>query len=363
MTASARATINVVAERAKVSVSTVSRVMNGSLTVDSGIAARVRTVAAELNYSPSALARSLVLGKTQTVAILVPDLANPTFQGILRGLSRAAALDDYRVLVADSFETASEESVLAVELRRRCDAIVLCAPRMPEERLVEVVPQLAPVVVINRDNPHISAPIVTADYEAGIQPLVLHLYDHGHRKLLYLEGNPDSASNTLRLRGLAAFCAAHPDVELIRLPCGVTFAHGHEAVDAVLDSGATGVLAFNDLVAMGLLSALNERDIAVPEQLSITGFDDITFAPYTTPPLTTASVPVVELGEQAWQRLHALLTGRKPHHNIHFRPRLEVRGTTGPVPSGERARTSRGAPVLERPARPSTNAFQRLSST
>jgi LacI family transcriptional regulator len=97
-------------------------------------------------------------------------------------------------------------------------------------------------------------------------------------------------------------------------------------------SGATAVLAFNDLVAMGLLSALHEAGVSVPEDLSVTGFDDIPFARYTTPPLTTASVPVTELGEQAWARLWALLNEEPPDHNIYFRPRVEVRGSTGPVP-------------------------------
>jgi len=335
MARSARAkstTINAVAQRAQVSASTVSRVMNGNFTVDPVIADRVRIAAAELNYSPSPLARSLVLGRTMTVAILVPDLANPTFQSIMRGVSRAAARDDYRILVADSVETTSEESILAVEMRRRCDGIVLCSPRMPEDTLVSLVPQLSPVVLINRDSPDVSAPVLTADYEAGIRPLAEHLYGLGHRRLAYLEGNPESSSNTLRVNGLAMFTALHPDVELVTIPSGVTFENGYEVSGAVIASKATGVLAFNDLVAMGLLNGLAEKGVRVPHDVSVTGFDDIPFARFTTPPLTTASVPVVELGEQAWRRLRALIEGDIPEHNINFTPRIEVRGSTGPVP-------------------------------
>ncbi|MCG5220714.1 LacI family DNA-binding transcriptional regulator [Streptosporangium sp. KLBMP 9127] len=327
------ATIVAVAEMAGVSVSTVSRVMNGNFKVDPATAERVRAAAAVLKYQPSPLARSLVLGRTQMVAILVPDLANPTFQSVLRGLSRAAAKDSYRVVVADSTEQTSEESILAVELRRCCDALVLCAPRMPEDELLSLLPQLAPVVLINRDSPRISAPTLTADYETGIQPLALHLHQLGHRRIGYLEGNPDSVSNDLRLRGLRTFAGEHPDVELVTIPCGVTFEHGHAVLDAVVASGVTGALAFNDLVAMGLLSALHEKGVRVPEELSVTGFDDIPFARFTTPPLTTASVPVVELGEEAWKRLHALLQDERPDHDLNFRPRIEVRGSTGPVRS------------------------------
>ncbi|MEU7858072.1 LacI family DNA-binding transcriptional regulator [Nonomuraea sp. NPDC049141] len=326
-------TIIEVAKQAGVSISTVSRVMNGNHHVDPAIAGRVRAVAAELRYSASPLARSLVLGRTQRVAIMVPDLENPTFQSVLRGLTRAAAKDNYHVLVADSLETAGEESTLASEARRCCDAIALCAPRMPEDQLRALLPELAPVVLINRESPYVLAPTLTADYEAGIQSLARHLHQLGHRRIAYLEGNPDSASNAQRLSGLTRFRAEHPDADVIGIPCGVTFEHGHAVADAVIASGATGVLGFNDLVAMGLLSGLNERGVRVPEQLSLTGFDDIPFAKYMTPALTTASVPVVELGEEAWKRLHALLNGERPDHDLSFRPRIEIRGSTGPAPA------------------------------
>lgn len=117
-----------VASMAGVSHATVSRVMNGNTTVDVVIAARVRAAAAELKYKPNPVGRSLALGKTDTIGIVVPDLSNPTFQAILRGLSIAAARDGYRVLIADSSEVSSEEAILAGEARRRCDGVVLCAP-------------------------------------------------------------------------------------------------------------------------------------------------------------------------------------------------------------------------------------------
>lgn len=327
------ATIIAVAERARVSPSTVSRVMNGRFTVDPVIADRVREAVKELQYSPNQRARSLVLGRTNTVAILVPDLGNPTFQSILRGLTRAAARDGFRVLVADSAETAGDEATLAAELRSRTDALVLCAPRMPEPELALALDSLAPVVMINRDLSGVLAPILTVDYRAGIQLLAEHLYGLGHRRIVYLQGNVNSASNAYRLDGLAQFTAAHPDVDLIALDAGVTFEHGYAAADSVLGSGATGCLCFNDLVAMGLLSALNERGVPVPGRLSLTGFDDITFARYTTPPLTTASVAVEQLGEDSWSRVYALISGETPDENVTVQPQLEIRGSTGPVPT------------------------------
>jgi len=324
------ATIISVAVQAGVSPSTVSRVMNGNATVDPAIADRVRSAALALNYSASPLARSLVLGRTMTVAVLVPDLGNPTFQGVLRGTSHAAARDGYRVLIADSEETASEESILAREMRKRADAVILCAPRMPETELVRLAAEVNPLVLINRDLAGLDVPLLAADYETGVKLLALHLYDLGHRRLVFLEGTTQSASNESRRRGLGTFSAEHPDVHLSIIACGTTFEHGYAVADEAMATGATGILAFNDLVAMGLMSSLAESGVRVPHDVSVTGFDDITFARYLTPPLTTASVPMEDLGREAWIRVHALITGGTPPRNVRFRPRLEVRGSTAP---------------------------------
>ena len=125
--------------------------MNGNPSVDEALAEKVRAAAEELNYSASPLARSLVLGKTNTIAVVVPDLSNPTFHGVLRGLSRAAGRDGYHILIADSAESVAEERILAVETRRRCDGIVLCAPRMAEADLSPLLAELRPVVLVNRE--------------------------------------------------------------------------------------------------------------------------------------------------------------------------------------------------------------------
>jgi LacI family transcriptional regulator len=136
----------------------------------------------------------------------------------------------------------------------------------------------------------------------------------------------------MRLKGLDTFKAAHPEVEVTMLEGGSDFDTGHEAVDAVLASGATGILAFNDLVAMGLMSGLHERGLDVPGDISGTCFDYIPFARYTTPALTTGAVPITEMGEQAWHQLRALI--RKEGNETpgsRYQPRLEVRASTGPA--------------------------------
>ncbi|MFI2565735.1 LacI family DNA-binding transcriptional regulator [Paenarthrobacter sp. NPDC018779] len=320
-----------VAEKAGVSHATVSRVMNGNAAVDPGIAARVRAAAAELKYQPNPVGRSLALGKTDTIGIVVPDLANPTFQAILRGLSIAAAQDGYRVLIADSSEVTSEEAILAGEARRRCDGVVLCAPRMPDAELEELAPTLHPLVLINRTTITTNTPSLSVDYGQGIQELAQHLVSLGHQRLVYLSGPEHSASNRQRLVGLAEFRREHPEIELQMLHGGSNFDSGHDSTEAIITSGATGILAFNDLVAMGLLSGLHERGIRVPEDISVTGFDDIPFAKYTTPPLTTAAVPINELGSLAWRRMREQIqqADEAPvHQQDEFAPRMEIRKST-----------------------------------
>jgi LacI family transcriptional regulator len=321
-------TIVDVAQHAGVSQATVSRVLNGKATVDPAIAARVRSAVRELRYRPSATAQSLVRGRTSTVAMVVPDLENPLFQGILRGVSRSAARDGYRVLVADTAEDAAEERDAALEARRRCDALVLCAPRMPDEDFAEVVAAAQPVVVINRAVPHSAAASVGVDYASGIRELASHLLEAGHTRVVYLAGPPASTSNAQRLAGLREFSAAHPEFEVTELETGSTLDDGYRAAEQALETGATAALAFNDMVALGLLSRLRELGEPVPGRLAVTGFDDVPTARFATPSLTTMSVPRQELGAQAWQRLRALLEGDAAEHAMLFRPRLVVRDST-----------------------------------
>lgn len=331
-------TVNIgrVADAAGVSRATVSRVMNGSPTVAPELAARVRVAVEALNYQPSLVARSLALGRTSTVSLIVPDLSNPMFQDVLRGLSHAAAANGHRLLVAESNEDIGEESILAVEARRRSDGLVLAAPRVPEAELRDLSEQLAPLVLLNREIPGTSVPTLSVDYAAGIRMLVGHLVSLGHRSLVYLAGPTASVSNQDRVEALHAGSARH-GFALTELPCGATFEDGHGAAPRILDTGATAVVAFNDMVAFGALSALHEQGVAVPGDISITGFDDIPFARYTTPPLTTASIPKNELGRQAWGRLWAVMNGDLAGHNVHFQPRLQVRESTGPAPTREAA--------------------------
>lgn len=302
--------------------------MNGRFVGEAEVRERVLLAATELNYSPSPLARSLALGTTNAIAFVVPDLANPAFQAVLSGLSKAATRDGYRVLIADSAEVPGDEALLAVETRRRCDSIVLCAPRMPEEELARLVDSLHPLVIINRPSQWDAAPSLSIDYRLGILSLAEHLYELGHREMVFLKGPEASASNALRLRALLEFEAANTDVVITRIECGVTSQDGARLAQEVMDSGATAALAYNDLVAVGLMYGLSNLGLNVPEDLSVTGFDGIPFSEYCSPPLTTVSVPHEELGTHSWMRLFSIINGERPGHSMMFQPRLRIRETS-----------------------------------
>lgn len=325
------ATINLVAARAGVSRATVSRVMNGKSSVAPELAARVHAAASALQYRPSIVARGLAGGRTSTVALVVPDLANPLFQGILRSLGQAAGRASHRLLVAESNEDVAAEIEMAREARRRCDALVLCAPRMSAEVLAELAPELEPLVLLNRAVPEVRSPQVAVDYAAGIRDLVAHLEGLGHSRLAYLSGPATSASHSLRLQALHELASAGR-IQLDVLPCGPSFADGHAAAGAARESGSSAVVAYNDLVALGVLSGLHELGARVPEQMSVVGFDDIPFSAYSTPTLTTAAVPTDEIGEHAWARVRALLDGSPVPADLRLRPRIVVRGSTAPAP-------------------------------
>ena len=325
-------TISDVARAAEVSRATVSRVVNGLSTVDPAIADRVRRAITELDYSPSGTARSLSLGVTNTVAMVVPDLGNPMFQQILKGFHRAAGADGYRVLVSDSQENVDEEAPLARDARRRCDAVVLCAPRMSGEALVDLMRIVRPTVVINRSSQGGVAPAVTVDYAHGIRSLAGHLLSLGHRRIAYLVGPPHSASNVLRMETLTAIADAAGDVSITWIPCGSTMNDGYGTWPAVRESGATAVIGFNDLVALGLLGRLSEEKVAVPEEISVVGFDDIEFSRFSSPPLTTMAFDQVRVGEVAWHELRDAIADRSTHSDTKFRPELVIRSSTGPIP-------------------------------
>jgi DNA-binding LacI/PurR family transcriptional regulator len=300
------ASIHDVARRAGVSVATVSRSYTVPDAVREATRARVLQAAAELGYQPNRAARGLITGRTGNVGVIVPDLANPYFQGVLKGAQARARGADYAVFVADSQESAAEEEALIGAMSKQVDGILLCSSRLDPETLAGLEPEPA-VVLLNRRIDGLST--VSVDSADGMRQAMAHLARLGHERCAFLSGPRRSWSNQQRLRGLRSAARA-AGAEIVTIgPVAPQFEGGVEAVEQVLASEVTAVLAYNDLVAAGILSRLAQLGVEVPARLSVVGFDDIPLAAMLTPALTTVAAPTVQAGAAA---VDALL-GRLEH--------------------------------------------------
>jgi DNA-binding LacI/PurR family transcriptional regulator len=338
------ASIHDVAARAAVSVATVSRSLRAPQTVREDTRARVLAAAAELGYEPNRAARGLITGRTGNVGVIVPDLGNPYFHGVLKGAQARAREADYAVFVADGQEDAAEEEALIRAMGKQVDGIVLCSSRLAPATLERLEPTPT-LVLLNRRVA--GRPSVIVDSAAGMRQAMRHLAELGHVRCAFVAGPRRSWSNRERLRGLRA-CARAAGAELITIgPVAPQFGSGAAVADRVLGTGATAVLAYNDLVAVGILSALAELGVRVPGELSVVGFDDIPLAAMVTPPLTTVAAPTEVAGRVAVEALLERLDGGvadvpAPVHRLE--PKLVVRGTTAP-PAAAPAASAPGTPT------------------
>jgi LacI family transcriptional regulator len=323
---SRRATILDVATAANVSPATVSRVLTGRKPVSGELSERVRQAARQLGYQPNPAAQVLLRGQHESIGVVVPDLANPYFSEVLKGVTAGAARDDRQVLVVDSNEDAVEEHRGAIRLARWVDGLVLCSPRMPAALLREVADSGTPLVVVNRSIRDARLDRVLVDYHGGMRDLCDHLIDLGHQRVAYLQGPAEAWSEQQRQRALNA--AGKRGLHVIGIPCGSGTADGYQATEAALECRPTAIMAFSDYVALGALTRLGELGISVPEEVSLTGFDDIPLAALAGNGLTTATVRKAEIGDLSWRLLHERLLKQRQPGTVTVPSHLVVRGTT-----------------------------------
>jgi LacI family transcriptional regulator len=323
---SARATINEVGAAAGVSTSTVSRVLSGTKKVDEALAERVRQAVRELGYQPNPAAQGLARGESGTIGVLVPDLANPYFPGVLKAVSAVASSHGRRVMVMESDEDPKAEHGLVEDLMRACDGVLVCSPRMARADLVDLAGRGHPMVLFNRVVSGLAAPSLSADFFGGMMLVCGHLAQLGHHRLAYLSGPEASWANAERVRALEASRAFGLSVTV--LPGGSSSGYGYSAVDDVLGTEATALIAYNDLLALGALNRLRELNVAVPRDLSVVGFDDISLDYAAHADLTTVSAPRDQLGHQAAEMLENLMAGTQDSEPRYVAMQLCPRGTS-----------------------------------
>lgn len=324
------ATIGDVARLAGVATSTVSRALTVPGRVSEATRQRVVAAANELSYVPSSQARSLVSGTTRTVALLVPDIANPFYFGLIRGAQRQLRAAGYAQLLVDTEESAEIEAETIDLMRKSADGVILAASRLDERQLASLA-QRQPIVTVNRDVPGV--PSVILDTPDGARQALLHLRSLGHRRIVYVGGPADSWSNARRWQALQA-TAAELDIDLRRSGPWMPHADaGATAADAVVGE-ATACIVFNDVLAIGMLRRLRERGVRVPEDLSIVGCDDVFGADFCEPPLTTVAAPIEEAGRVAVTMLLDRIAGTGSGRTRAILPTyLRARRSSGPAPA------------------------------
>ncbi|MBW1638319.1 LacI family transcriptional regulator [Microbacterium resistens] len=318
-------TIGDIARVAGVSRSTVSRAFSRPEMLSGETVHRVRAAADQLGYVVNHAARALSTGRFGNIAVVVPDIANPFFPPLVRRVQTLADQADYAVFLGDSDEIADREANLTSRLSAQVEGFVLAAPRLDEQRIRELDAQ-RPVVLVNRDIEGLARVLI--DPSGGLDEAVAHLHRLGHRRVVYLSGPRESWSDQQRRAALNR-AAERVGIEVAVQELGrPSSTGGRDAVGGILASGATAVIAFDDVVAQGVLAGLALRGIAVPRDISVIGCDD-TLASGTNPALTTISAASAAAGEAAAELLLARLAdAERPAERVAIATHLVVRETT-----------------------------------
>ncbi len=319
-----------VAARAGVSPATVSRVFTRPDTVAADTRTKVMAVAEDLRYTPHPVARSLARGRTGNIGIVVPDIANSFSAVITKAVQHEARRDGYTLFVAGSDEVSQDEERWARAMATQVDGLVLVSPQMSDEAVLDLA-GTTPLVVTNRRLDGI--PAVFTDAYAATVHAVEHLHALGHRSVVYLAG-PDGYSNDVRQRGFRDACTRFGIISAELGPFQARFTAGVRAADLVLATDATGVVAYNDEVAVGVLNRFADRGVRVPADKSVVGFDDTLLAGMVTPRLTTVRIPAAAVGAAAVGMLFDLIGGRPvAGRRLELAGEFVVRSSTGPAPS------------------------------
>jgi LacI family transcriptional regulator len=297
--ASDSVTIRDVAARAGVSVATVSRVFNRKGPIRQATYQRVRAVAERMRYSPHAAARSLSTSRTNTIGVVLPELHGEFFSEVIRGIDVTARGRGYHLIVSGSHSDRAEMRAVFQAMRGRVDGLIVMSPDLDASMLLADLPSAVPVVLLNATAD--GRPAITIDNAGGARAVMRHLIRLGHRRIAFICGPPKNGDAAYRRRGYRAAIRAAGIDDAFEFPGNFTEESGYEAARRIVERSPrpTAVFAANDAMAIGALSAFNERGVRVPGDIALAGFDDIPIARFLSPPLTTVKVPIAELGRRS----------------------------------------------------------------
>jgi LacI family transcriptional regulator len=328
-----RPTIYDVARLAGVSTATVSRALNGTGQIAPATRAAIQAAVDQLGYHPNTVARSLVTKSTQTIAVLLPDITNPFYAALVGGVQQRALESGHTMLLCTTEgDPEREEQYLTLLRAKQVDGVLVDGLVLPSERITRFVRDGLPIVCLDRDIDSTLVPLVQVDNRLGARLATAHLLDLGHIRIAHVAGAPELRISEERVEG---YREAHAAVGIQPYPGlvavgGFTEEGGYEAALSLLDGPElTAVFAANDLSAIGVLGALAERGLRVPDDVSVVGFDDLRLSRFTTPPLTTVHQPAREIAERATELLLRLAGGGEVGSARHLlEPELVVRAST-----------------------------------
>ncbi|MBN1936275.1 MAG: LacI family DNA-binding transcriptional regulator [Anaerolineae bacterium] len=321
-----------IARRAGVSHSTVSRALTDSPLVNVETKARIRRLAHEMGYSPSAVARAMSTRRTGTVGVVVTSIADPFVAEVVRGIEETALDHGYSILLCNSNDDPDREIAAVRALREKwVDAVIVTASRVGSfyAQLTEIH---VPVVLINNQQPGEYSFSVRSDDFLGGRLVGGYLLGLGHRRIAYISGREAATSSQLRLVG----CQDTLREAGVEIPAQWVVSGdgrptgGEHAADLLFDQAPypTAIFCYNDQTAMGVLCLLRARGLRVPQDVSIVGYDDIDAARYLDPPLTTIAQAKYELGQRAFEMVLALIQERQAQ-DVLLEPELVVRSSCG----------------------------------
>lgn len=332
-------TIRDVARLAGVSTATVSRVLAGIGNSRPGTAAAVIAAADELNYRPSGVARSLRMRRTRTLGLIVTDILNPFFPELVQAADLAARSLGYSILLGSAaYDEHRAMHYLDLMADRRVDGLIIASSQLSDESWQWLLASPVPAVVVNAEPPDLPLAVITSDNEAGGRIAVEHLLELGHRRIAYVDGDPEFTAAVPRLTGFRRACEdaglTPDDTPLLRGEG--QFESGERAAAQLVASGAdvTAVVCYNDVTAIGVLRALRAAGRLVPDDISVVGFDDIAAASWVVPALTTVAQQKADMGRLAVEHLASRLDHSEPGVPgvVRLPMVLRVRESTGPVP-------------------------------
>jgi LacI family transcriptional regulator len=313
----------------------------GSISVADETRSRVLQAAGQLGYEPNSAAQSLRLRANKTIGLLVPDTGNPYYWQLLQGAEAEAQACGYDILLVNTaLDPNREREAVRGVLRHRVDGllIILAFRDYVIEEVRDIVGRRNAVVLIGEAATiDIRLDSVRSDHAQGAVEMMTHLLDLGHRQIGFVfgvAGPPLGQERLLAYRQSLQSVGVADDMALVE-HCGVTLEDGYRAAQRLLDRSPrpTAILVINDLLSIGVLRAIDERGLRIPEDISVAGFDDIPMTRYLSPPLTTVRVHAEEIGRTAMRLcLERMRDPERPPQAVCVPAELVRRGSTGPVP-------------------------------